>query len=324
MPDIYKQAQSFRAALVRRDTAAVELLTNEYKAVYARLLRLLAVVNSQIAEASRNGQTVSRHWLNQQERYQSFLRQLDLEFKSYGRFVSQVVYARQLFEANQGVADSAAMIGGSFNRLPVGAVQEIVANLQFDSPLGQLLQRFGDVAARNAAGALRDAVALGWNPRKSARQVRDALGIPLSRALLISRTESARAYRESARQNMLVNKDRVPQWMWVAAKSPRTCLNCLSRDGDIYSVTKPLPAHPACRCVMIPLIKDMTLPRKETAEQWFLKQHDAVKRQMMSGIAFDALKAGKVKLKDFEGEGRSRKWGAYTYERSMREIMAER
>ncbi len=82
MPSIYEQAQQFRASLIRRDAAAINYLTAEYKLVYARLLRSLDAVNNQISEAQRNGQKVSRSWLNQQERYQTFLRQLDQSLQS--------------------------------------------------------------------------------------------------------------------------------------------------------------------------------------------------------------------------------------------------
>jgi hypothetical protein len=42
---------------------------------------------------------------------------------------------------------------------------------------------------------------------------------------------------------------------------------------------------------------------------------------MTSGVAFDLMKQGKLKLDDFKGSGHSRKWGPYTYERSVKEIL---
>lgn len=320
MPSIYEQAQSFRAQLIKRDTAAINYLTAEYRLVYARLLRSLASVNNQINEAQRNGQSVSRSWLNQQERYQTFLRQLDQEFRLYSNTVMGLVQARQVFEAQQGSADAAALLG-SFNRLNLGAVQSIVSNLRTDSPLGNLLDSFGAVASQNAASALRDAVALGWNPRKSARQVKEALGVPLARALTISRTESNRAYRQATFERFKESGE-VKGYYWVASKSKKTCLACLALDGQFFPLDKPQPCHINCRCSSYAGVKGQPAFTRETGAQWFAKQPDSVKRQMMGASAFDALKSGKVKLQDFVGRADSRKWGSAYYELSLRRALA--
>ena len=319
MASIYEQAQKFRADLIKRDTAAIEFLTNQYKEVYARILRALVSLNNQIDETRRSGQTVTKAWLNQQWRYQSFLRQLDQEFRQYSGVVSQTVSARQAFEFVQGSRDASAMIGGQFNQLPVRALQNIVGNLRDTSPLGKLLNSFGADAGAHVAQVLRDAIALGHSPRKIAGQVRDALGVPLHRALLISRTESVRAYRQSSIQQYQAAG--IEQWRWTASKSARTCLACLALDGQIFSTEKPFPAHPACRCTMTPVIDDAP-HRRETGAQWFTRQPDSVKREMMGESSFAALKSGKVKLQDFVGRSDSRKWGRSYYELSLKRALA--
>jgi hypothetical protein len=71
---------------------------------------------------------------------------------------------------------------------------------------------------------------------------------------------------------------------------------------------------------MTPVLESSPV-RAETAGQWFAKQPDSVKREMMSGIAFDLYKQGRISLADFKGEKRNRKWGPVTYERSVKEIL---
>lgn len=319
MASIYEQAQRFRASLIRRDTATIEYLTSEYRQVYARLLRALTVVNNQIAEARRSGEPVSRAWLNKQERYQSFIRQLDSEFRNYASILQDTVTARQLFEASQGLRDAGILIGGRFDRLPIRTIEMIVSNLQAESPLAALLDSFGTVASQHVATVLRDAIVLGQNPRAIAGQVRDALGVPLHRALTIARTESTRAYRQASMSRYV--DAGITRYRWIASKSIRTCLNCLARDGEIYLVKNPFPGHVNCRCVMA-AVTDSAPVRAETAGQWFAKQPDSVKREMMSAKAFDLYKQKKIKLDDFKGEKHSRKWGVSTYERSVKEILA--
>lgn len=319
MASIYEQAQAFRAALIKRDTAAIEYLTNQYSAIYKRLVRDLEAVTSQIAAAQASGEKVSRAWLNRQFRYQEFLRQLDREFRQYGSTVASLVQARQFFEAQQG-ANDAATITGSFARLNIGAIENVVANLRESSPLGRLLAGFGDDAAAHVGSVLRDAIVKGENPRKIAGQVRDALNIPLWRALRIARTEATRAYRQSTLDAYAAN-ERVTGWYWLASKSRRTCLACLALDGQFFPKDKPQKAHIACRCTAVPGVQDQPAPKRETAGQWFAKQPDSVKREMMSGSAFDAYKAGKVDLRDFVGLAKSSKWGDQYHELSLRRAL---
>lgn len=322
MPSIYEQAQQFRADLIRRDTAAINYLTAEYKLVYARILRALAGISNQITEAQRNGQQVSRAWLNEQWRYQSFLRQLDSEFQSYASTLSSTVTARQAFETSQGRADASAMIGGRFDRLPVAAIENIIANLRAESPLAKLLDSFGDVASQQVAQTLRDAVVLGQNPRKIAPRVRDALGVPLARALTICRTESNRAYRQATADTYHAS-DIVTGYIWVASKSRRTCLACLALDGVFFPKDKPQPSHINCRCTSYAAIEGQQPSRRETAGQWFERQSDAVKREIAGTDAgFEALKSGKVTLRDFVGLSRSRKWGQSYYQLGVKRALA--
>lgn len=323
MSSIYDQMQSFRAALIARDTAAVEFLVNEYSGIHSRLVRTLDAVNSQISQARQAGQEIPASWQWQRTRYQSFLSQLDSEFQRFGGTVQVLVENRRIFEAQQATSDAASVIAGvngSFNRLNAGAIQNIAASLRSTSPLGKLLEGFGSVAFQHVAGVLRDAVALGHNPRKIAGQVRDSLGVPIHRALLISRTESNRAYRQATIQTYQ-QSDLVTGWRWVASKSSRTCLACLALDGTFFPKDKPFPAHPACRCTMVPAIDGEQPSKRESAGDWFERQPDDVKQKMMSGVAFDAYKAGKVTLKDFIGKSTSRKWGPMRYERSLKEIL---
>lgn len=320
MPSIYEQALAFRQNLIARDSAAIEFLTTQYKIVYSNVFRSLTALNAQIEQAQASGQVVSRRWLQEQLRYQLLLRSLDAEFRQYGQQVAYLVRARQSFESQQGAADASALVQGAFNRPSIPAIQNIVSNLRDGSPLAALLDSFGEAASEHVKAVLRDAIVSGKNPRAIAGSVRDALGVPLHRALLITRTESVRAYRQASLQTY--QDAGITKWRWTASKSRRTCLNCLARDGEIYEVEKPFPAHPSCRCTLTPVLESSPV-RAETAGQWFAKQPDSVKREMMSGIAFDLYKQGRISLADFKGEKRNRKWGPMTYERSVKEILGE-
>lgn len=60
------------------------------------------------------------------------------------------------------------------------------------------------------------------------------------------------------------------------------------------------------------------------ASEWFASLPPDQQRLMMGNRAHELYKDGAILLKDFEGEKRSAKWGASTYQRSLREILAEK
>lgn len=330
MPDIYEQALAFRAALLARDKAAMAQITQAYGIAYARLLRQLAAITNQIEEARRAGQEPSPAWLKRQERYNQLLRDIDVQFRAFGQTAFQRVQARVLLEGERAIRDAQSLIrtgttqvSVQFDRLAPAAVEAIVGQVQEGTALASLFDEIAPLARGKAEEALVNAVVQGWNPRKTAVEFRRALGIPLNRALLISRTETIRAYREATRATYEANSDVVTGWRWTASKSIRTCLNCLSRDGRIYPLEKPLPQHPNCRCTLVPVI--IGIPDDaQTGAEWFATLSPEQQRLMMGNRAHELYKDGSIVLKDFEGEKTSRKWGVSTYERSLREILAEK
>ena len=107
---------------------------------------------------------------------------------------------------------------------------------------------------RRLALQIRELLALekaqGVESRRSAR-LNERMGI-IGRAELIARTELATAYVQgqikSARENGY-------QWGRWSAAAERSCGYCISRDGLVYlldDIEAAIPAHPRCRCTVIP------------------------------------------------------------------------
>lgn len=124
---------------------------------------------------------------------------------------------------------------------------------QIDSPLRMLFRSFGAASAQMASDALIEGLILGYNPRKVAPMVRDALGIQLNRALTICRTEVLRAHREAAHQIYAENTDVVKGWRWQAALSGNTCAVCISLHGREFPMSEKMSSHPNCRCCAAPI-----------------------------------------------------------------------
>ena len=270
-------------------------------------------------------------------------RQVEAEIREFARFAEARIIAEQAeaVRAAQEHAEQLTLAGlgepppgvtVTFARLPSDAVTDLVGFLQDGSPPARaLLDERGPEASKAVRDALVAGVATGQHPRVIARQIRQALGGNLVRALTISRTEILRSYRESSRRSYQANSDVVKGWVWHSALGTRTCPACWAMHGTFHRLDERLDDHPRGRCAMVPVTKTWEelgfkgIPEArrqiETGVDLFEKLPDADKEKILGKAAFQAYKAGTVKLEDFVGRKRSREWGTMRYTRSLRDIL---
>ncbi|MBX6770872.1 MAG: hypothetical protein IRY83_04050 [Chloroflexi bacterium] len=249
MADIFETADRFRAELLRRERQAASELVRAYGAVWQRIRQRLDDLGEQIAQARQRGEDVSPAWLLQFERLQTLQRQVEAEINQFARYAEPVIVAgqAQAVELGQQHAEQLMLAGLgepppgvtiTFARLPSEALRDLIGFLQDGSPLRDLLDELGPEASRQVRQALIAGVATGQHPTQIARQVRQALGGNLVRALTIARTEVLRAYRESSRRVYEANRDVVEGWVWHSAANARTCAFCVPA-GTLVSGPRP-------------------------------------------------------------------------------------
>lgn len=107
------------------------------------------------------------------------------------------------------------------------------------------------------AQAIAAGVLAGKGPREIARDVRLAANVAPVRALVISRTAVNEGFRRTALVTYQANRDIVTGWRWLCARGPRTCALCWAMDGRIFSVDTPFASHACCRCVPVPITRDL-------------------------------------------------------------------
>jgi len=103
--------------------------------------------------------------------------------------------------------------------------------------------------------ALTRGLALGLGPEVIRRLIQQMMGMVLTRALRIARTEMLRAYREAARRNYQANSDVVKGWIWHSALNERTCAACWAMHGTVHRLEERLDDHVGGRCTAVPLTK---------------------------------------------------------------------
>jgi SPP1 gp7 family putative phage head morphogenesis protein len=329
--DVYQLSQAFRAALLARDTQAAARLIAAYELGASRLEANLRQLLASVEAARARGETITDGWLYRQARFRELIQQAQQEMLRLADFSDGLITDQQRAEIERGLRDSATLmetaageigINPSFAQAPKAAVENLVGALGDGSPLRGVLGRYGIDGAAVIERELIAGLVAGEPIAKVARRMRSAVGGNLDKALQIARNETLRAYRESSRQNYLANAEYISGYIWVATKQVKTCAACLALDGQFFPLDKPMPAHVACRCSSYAALKGEAPRQRETAGQWFMKQPDSVKEQVLPKNAVAALNAGEVSLTDFVGRTDSEKWGSSYHQLSLKRALA--
>lgn len=330
-----------RQALLRQERAAASAMVRAYGESWQRLQEELHRLNGDIVAARAAGETVNLSWLTRQERLEALRRQVERELRQFAEYADGAVLAQQraaveVAQRNTGELLDMALGRGpvviGYNRMPREAAEALVGFASDGSPLRTLMGGLGGGVGQGVIDALTTGLVTGLNPRETARLIRRAYGMGLTRALRISRTETLRAYREASRQSYLANSDIVKGWYWQAALSARTCVSCWAMHGSLHELNETLDSHPQCRCTMFPALKswkELGYPNAEdsptprTGPELFAEQPAEVQRAVLGPAAYEAYRAGGVSLRDFVGVKEDARWGRMHYARSLQSVLGK-
>lgn len=113
------------------------------------------------------------------------------------------------------------------------------------------LRKHGQTFAETSTEIVMQGMAEGRPTDKIIQDMRRRLGVTKSRAAMIVRTESLRAYNEAA--DNYYSMMGIEQVSWYATSDDRVCPWCAPRAGKIYKRTDvTVPIHPQCRCYLAP------------------------------------------------------------------------
>lgn len=326
MPDdILALSRQFRAALLANDSAAAARMTTAYQGVTEAIDADLTRLIRQIEAEQAAGRTVSGAWVRRQERYRALMAQVESQIGRFSGVAGQVVVAGQRQAVASAGRDTAAFvpptIATRWNSLPFEATETLVGSLSPGSPLAGVLVSYAPNASAAIEKALIRGLALGKPLRQVARDVRDEAAVPLNRALCLSRTEIPRSYRGASLATYRDNRHLIAWWIWLASLSPRTCRVCIAMHGTRHAVDEEFGSHPNCRCTTAPVFIGQEGTVIETGEQWLARQTDSMQNTILgSRQAGDALRAGRVRARDFVEERHDKVWGLSRSARSFRQV----
>ncbi len=118
------------------------------------------------------------------------------------------------------------------------------------------IESLSSAAKAKVTAALISGVNAGEGPKIIAKRIEDETAMERNRAVLIARTETNRANNQTAEDQY--RKYGVQKVKWLATPDERECDVCGAHDGEVYEISDhpEIPAHPNCRCVLLPVVEE--------------------------------------------------------------------
>lgn len=329
MPTIEATIAAQRQRIAAREEPIYAALRRAYGQAIERLATDLAAVTTRIEEAIAAGEPVGEAWLLREARYQRLLTQAEGQFTRFGGEAQRIIQVGSRLAATAGATDAATLLDAAGLRigtanLPTVATERLVASFAPESPLTAVLKRYGAEGRAVIEQRLIEAVTGGLGPRQVAGQIARDLDSPGQRArlLALTRTEMMRSFRGGTSATYQGVAHLLDGVRWIAAKSPRTCLACISLDGTLFPVDYVMESHTSCRCTTVSEVSGSSIPPPETGADWLARQPEATQRTML-GSAYDGYRSGDVALADFVGVRDDPRWGRSLHQRSNREVLTD-
>lgn len=326
MPSALEQAAlRWRARLLANERQALTQMLRVHEAAWQRLEAEIDGYTARI----ESGDPLLPGLLHRRAAAQDMQRAIDAELQRLAQAaeVETVRMQRQAVDAAQAsiqdmVAAQDAGVALQLRRPNARAVEALVGYASDGSPLREVFES----ATQGQAGALTELLArnvgLGVNPRVTARQMRNAFGMSLTRARTIARTESLRAFRTASQMTMEENADIIDGWVWTSALSARTCPVCFAMHNTWHPLTEKMAAHVNCRCVASPRVRGAPRPTPNGDER-FRQLTPEQQRAALGPAAYEAYRDGAFGLADLVGRTRSRRWGESVHVRSLSSVLGE-
>lgn len=211
----------------------------------------------------------------------------------------------------------------AWHRLHTQAVVEALGYFEPGSPLMRRLATFPTAFAEHLEAAILDGLALGYNPRRVARDVARATGQSLDWASRWTRTAHMQAYRGAHRESFAANSDVVGSWVWMAHLDGRVCASCVAMHGTEHPIDEQLDDHWNGRCVPLPKVRPVAgiepLPLElADSEAWLRRQSQETQERILGIEGRARWLAGARALRDFSMETDDRVWGRMRVVRPLR------
>jgi SPP1 gp7 family putative phage head morphogenesis protein len=306
----------FNQRLAEQDAEQTLLMAKRWKMIEDRLwVYFDALLDEIAAKGLRTSDQIYRLY-----RYEQLIRTTQDEINQFEAWSGQQIMAGQQRAMDLGFEAAVYDIYKGQYFTPMvnkQALANMVGVCADGAPLFSLLKEraLTPEAVGGLTEALTEGVALGWNPRKTARVMADGLAQGFNKAQVIARTEQIRVYREATRAEYAARG--VEQYQRHCSKSDRTCPVCLALDGEVYPVKQIMPSHPGCRCFMTRYTGEKS--DYKSAQDWFAGLKEERQREILGRGHFELYQKG-VPLREFVKVTDDPVWGPTLGLKPLKEI----
>lgn len=318
---VIQAARDHQLSLRRREAEAFRRMQSAYGLAREGVLRDLRRLLDSIGH-----ERPSPAQLFRLRRYRELLREVDFRIAEFGGSVQSEIVALQRDALGAAAAHGAAyareispQVSATWTRLPAEAFSHMVGFLADGAPLASLLDELPVDARAVVRSGLTEAMAQGWNPRKTARAIRHGLNGSLVRAMRIARTEQLRAYRFAAIENYKANGRVVDGWVWVSVLDERTCPVCWAMHGSFWSLSTQFASHIQCRCAPVPHVAGVDNAVFGKGPELFEQLSDEKKIKILGRKKLELYRKG-APLEAFVKRNIDPRWGLSRMEVPARDV----
>lgn len=199
-------------------------------------------------------------------------------------------------------------------KIVVPPASELVGSYTQSQEFIDYMSKWGSGYADYMDDAVRQGLASGWSPIKTAYYVRNmATNLPMNAASTWTRTLQLNAYRDASARMERENGEFVEKKIRIAALDGRTCSACIALHGTEVPMGVRIDDHYLGRCdaIYVPVggempefMQAMSTPGErqfvpfQKGTDWFDAQSDAYKKSVLGKGKFELYKQGKFKLED--------------------------
>jgi len=317
-------ANAAREKLLKGEKQRAVRLVNVYGAAYQRLQVYIDAFESRLQAQVDTEEPITQAQTRDLDAYKALLQQTENEIRRFSTIAGEEMSqgAREAIAQAQGdalkeiqlsiPAIQPGRIKAVWRGVPSEAVETLLGMTEPGSPLRDAMEStLGAAVAKQAADRILTNVALGKNPRTTAREISKDLGAGLTWTLKTVRTAQLWGYRASKHESWAQNPKLYRGWTWHAHLGARTCAACIALHGSQHSPDEILNDHHNGRCDPLPItptyqeifgldepIEGDVPPaaRIEPGVQWFEGLSEGEQRSILGGARFNAYKAGKLTM----------------------------
>jgi SPP1 gp7 family putative phage head morphogenesis protein len=315
MPTIYELAKSHRSRLLQRESAATREILRAFQVVVDNLAPYIEALEEELKE----NPALSATKVLLLERYKALESQLKTEIERFSANAARITTEAQRVNTFEAFREAAELIRGqsdAFLALPSRAMTSFIGLASDGSPLEKIFADISGGAVQGVKDAIIEGIAFG-SSKRVASNLRKSFGTPAHRALVISRQETLRAYKFAALSVYRDNPTIVKGWIWLSARSSRTCAVCWAMDGTKHKSDEDFGSHICCRCTPLPFI-DKELPK--TGVEIFDSLDAQTQADILGKSKYELYSNGKIQLMDLVETRNSRRWGKVRSEKALRDL----